>query len=290
MGSESGTPAVRLARRLRELREHEWRDLTITQADLARALSAQSKVTSTTVSSWESLTNDKAPTTARLNAYARFFATRRSMEGEGAPRLLALDNLTDDERERFDLLEEELFRLHGAITEILPTSEKRRRALLSFVEPGPVVIVCPEAPAHSRGPLADASSLNHTRLHRFADADAMLELFGHVRALNPERHVLRRLPDEMAQTDLQNHIVLVGGIGWNSTLRRILFDLERNLPIEQIEDERVAEGEVSGSRRTPTARSRPTSRSGSTMNGRANSSRTWGYSHACATRSTSVAR
>lgn len=244
MGSGSSTPAVRLARCLRELREHEWPDLTVTQVDLARALSAQSKVAATTVSSWESLTNTKTPTTARLNAYARFFATRRSMEGEGAPRLLALDSLTDEERERFEQLEEELYALHAHINEPPPATETPRRALLSFVDPGPVIIICPEAPTNSRGPLADENNVNHTRLHKFADADAMLELFGHIRALNPDRQVPHKLPSEIQQADLLNHIVLVGGIAWNTTMRRILSDLERELPIEQIEDERVRGGEV----------------------------------------------
>ncbi len=46
-----------------------------------------------------------------------------------------------------------------------------------------------------------------------------------------------------SRTDLQNHLVLLGGIGWNPTVRRILFELKK-LPIEQIEDERLSTGEV----------------------------------------------
>ena len=242
MVSGNGKAAVRLARRLRELREHEWPDSTLTQADLARALSAQSRVASATLSSWESLSTPKTPTTARLNAYARFFATRRSMDD--TPHLLALDSLTDDERERFEQLEEELFALHAAIDEAQPVGDARRRTLLSFEGTGPVVLICPEAPLESRGPLADEKNLNHTRLHLFADGDALLEVFGHIRALNPELHVLPRLPSEIQRADLQNHIVLLGGIGWNKTMRRILTDLEEKLPIEQLfNDARVPEGD-----------------------------------------------
>lgn len=104
--------------------------------------------------------------------------------------------------------------------------------------------MCPEAPHNARGPLADEKNLNHTRLHRFADIDALLEVFGHIRALNPDLHVLTRLPSEIQRTDLQNHIVLLGGIAWNKTMRRILFDLEKKLPIEQVEHSQVLEGEV----------------------------------------------
>lgn len=241
MSSVEGRPAVRLARRLRELREHEWPDVTLTQAQLARALSAQSRVASATLSTWENVTNPKTPTTARLNAYARFFATRRSLEGE--PHLIAVDELDDDERERFEQLEEELFGLHVALADAPPTTSDRR-LLLSFDDKGPIIIVCPEAPANARGPLADVTNINYTRLHRFADADALLELFGHIRALNPDRQVFTRLPADIQQSDLQGHLIILGGIGWNPTLRRIQTELGKRLPIEQIEDERMPEGEV----------------------------------------------
>ena len=71
--------AIRLARTLRELRE-STPGSELTQAQLAKALSAESRVASATLSSWESLTNPKTPTASRLSAYARFFATHRSLD------------------------------------------------------------------------------------------------------------------------------------------------------------------------------------------------------------------
>jgi hypothetical protein len=68
-------------------------------------------------------------------------------------------------------------------------------------------------------------------------------VFGHIRALNPELHVLPRLPSEIQRADLQNHIVLLGGIAWNKTMRRILSDLKEKLPIEQLDDATVPEGD-----------------------------------------------
>ena len=62
--------------------------------------------------------------------------------------------------------------------------------------------------------------------------------------MNPGLKVFRRLPSEIQQADLQNHIVLLGGIGWNSTTRRILSHLEEKLPIEQIDDKKIPEGDV----------------------------------------------
>ncbi|MDT0349536.1 helix-turn-helix transcriptional regulator [Pseudonocardia charpentierae] len=242
MASGSGA-ALRLAQRLRELREREWDEVTVRQAHVATALDASPA----TVSSYESPTAPKTPTTARLTAYAQFFATRRSVNGKG-PTLCDISSFTPDERERFEQLKTELFALHTAIDKepvVEPVAdEPRRRQILQFPGTDPVVIVCPAAPLDSLGPLADEKSLNHTRLHRFADADALLEVFGHIRALNPDLKVFHRLPSEVKQSDLQSHIVLLGGIGWNSTTRRILFHLKAELPIEQIDDVNVPEGEV----------------------------------------------
>jgi hypothetical protein len=236
--------ALRLARRLRELRESEWPGVRVTQQELAKALSAEGTVAPATISSYESSTNTKTPSPARLTSYARFFATRRSLDPE--PHLINDDDLKELERERFLELVEELLALRAAVHENRhedrPVREARR-TLLSFNDSGPLVIICPEAPEDSRGPLADESNHNFTRLHQYADLDALIEIFGHIRALNPEMHVLHRLPSTVQSEELQNHLVVLGGIGWNRTVRRILSELKK-LPIQQVEDPRVPTGEV----------------------------------------------
>jgi transcriptional regulator with XRE-family HTH domain len=248
MTSVNGTAAAaRLAARLRDLREHEWPNVNLTQARLAKVLGSEQRVASATLSSWENVNNPKPPPLNRLTAYARFFSTRRSLDVE--PRLLTVDELFDDERERYDELECELTELHAALgSGDLPSEANTRRLLLDFDDPGPlpgpVVILCPETPQHSRGPMAEEKDVNYTRLHRFADADALLEAFGHIRALNPERQVLHLIPSEIRKTDLQNHLVILGGIGWNPMLKRIQIELVKRLPIEQVEDPRLATGEV----------------------------------------------
>jgi transcriptional regulator with XRE-family HTH domain len=248
MTSVNGTgAAARLAGRLRDLREREWSDANLTQAALAKALSKEQRVAPATLSSWENVNNPKPPPAARLIAYARFFATRRSLAG--GPHLLTLDELDSEERERFDQLEADLLELHAALGSVDPLPmENTRRLLLDFDEPGPlsgpVVILCPEAPLASRGPLADENDANYTRLHRFADADALLEAFGHIRALNPKRQVLHRLPSDVRKSDLQHHLVILGGIGWNRMMNRVQTSLGKKLPIKQVEDPRLATGEV----------------------------------------------
>jgi hypothetical protein len=213
--------AVRLARTLRELRESAWPGVELTQAQLANALSAESRVASATLSSWESLTNPKTPTATRLSAYARFFATRRS--------------LTPDELERYHELEGELLGL-------LHTETVTRRNTFSFDE-GPVTIICPEVPEADRSRLAEESNPNFNRFQQFGDLDALLEIWGHVRVANPALTVNLRLASEVKADDLSGHVILLGGIAWNRVTRRIQSAIS-SMPITQVEVDELKTGEI----------------------------------------------
>ena len=87
--------ALQLAKRLRQLRQ-QWPDVSLTQQQLAEVFSTEEKLAGATVSSWESVSSPKLPPRRRLLAYARFFATQRSIEA--GPRLLPFKELTQDER------------------------------------------------------------------------------------------------------------------------------------------------------------------------------------------------
>jgi transcriptional regulator with XRE-family HTH domain len=228
------TQAIRLARTLRELRESAWPGIELTQAQLAKALSADSRVASATLSSWESLTNPKTPTASRLTSYARFFATRRSLEGK-EPHLLAEKDLTADEMERFRELEAELLGMLHADTQV-------RRGTFAFDE-GPVTIICPEVPAAERGALAEPTNPNFNKLQRLADLDALLEIWGHVRAENPKLSVRYRRPTEVVADDLSGHVILLGGIGWNKVTRRFQTAISQ-MPITQVEVPELDTGEI----------------------------------------------
>lgn len=226
--------AVRLARALRDLRVAEWPDVNLTQTQLASALSVEGRVAAATLSSWESLSNPKTPPAARLSSYARFFATKRSLDGK-QPHLIAEADLTPDERKRYGALEEHLLGL-------LHADEDVRRSLFSFEE-GPVTIVCPEVPEDERGPLADTGNPNFNRLQRFADLDALLEMWGHVRAENPELEVGIRLPDEVVADDFSAHVILLGGIAWNKVTRRFQSAIG-DVPITQVGQSNLSTGDI----------------------------------------------
>ena len=162
--------AIRLARALRNLRESTWPDREVTQSQLAKALSSEGRVAGPTLSSWESLTNPKTPSVARISAYARFFCTERSLEGE--PHLIPEDQLTPEELDRFRELESRLLRLFHP-------EEPKLQHIFRFQD-GPIIVICPDAPEEVRGSLAKEDDPNFTKLQQYGDLDALIELYGHL--------------------------------------------------------------------------------------------------------------
>jgi hypothetical protein len=144
--------AVLLARRLRQLRTQQWPDARLTQQSLARAFSAEEPLAVATVSSWESATSPKLPPRHRLRAYARFFATVRSVET--SPTLLPFAALTADEQADCKRLETELLRLRSLVAEEPTEEEIAAGRSWHFTDAGPVTLVCAELPRDQTGPLA----------------------------------------------------------------------------------------------------------------------------------------
>jgi hypothetical protein len=232
--------AMRLAQRLRQLRL-KWPDARLTQEKLAAAFSAEEKLAPATISSWESVTAPKPPPTRRLRAYARFFATQRSIE-QKAPRLLALEELTPDEKSEYDTLAKELLELRdlvagGPAEEAIAVSRSWH-----FNDSSKVTIVCAELPKNQQGPLAEPSDPNYTDLQRYADQDALIELFGHIRAQNPSTDVHFKIPADVEPDDLTGHVVLLGGVVWNEITGRLSEMAE--LPIRQFGHPGLLTGEI----------------------------------------------
>jgi hypothetical protein len=65
----------------------------------------------------------------------------------------------------------------------------------------------------------------------------------HLRASNPELQVVHRLPSEVVADDLSGHLVLLGGVGWNTITRRLLKTLSE-MPISQFEVSDLTTGEI----------------------------------------------
>jgi hypothetical protein len=232
--------ALQLARRLRQLRQQRWPDARLTQDKLAKAFSVEEPLAAASVSSWESFSSPKLPPRHRLHAYARFFASPRSVEA--VPKLLALDELTQDEKSTYKELEAELLRLRSAASGESPEQEIAFSRSWHFSDTSRVTIVCAQMPPDQTGPLAEPTNPNYTELHTYADVDALMELHGHIRAENPQMTVLYRTPPEVDPDDLTGHIILLGGVIWNEIAGR-LSEMAK-LPVRQVTDSKLSSGDI----------------------------------------------
>jgi transcriptional regulator with XRE-family HTH domain len=219
-------PARRLAERLRDLREGE----NLTQKQLANVLGGPDPLSIASVSLWEKAGSDRLPPPPRLAAYARLFCTGRSFASD-PPRLLDSDDLTEQERERETELYEELIilRERAQSTNVPVEAKETRSALWHFSDSIAVSIVCSDA--KESPPYSQPSHLNYSRYARYADLDALLEVFGRVKADNPAR-MIRILPTErLAQDFALNHLIIIGGAASDAAS---LFAQEIPLPAAEI--------------------------------------------------------
>ena len=206
-----------LAHRLRALREGHWEGVSLTQSQLGRALGGTKPLSVALISSWENPSNPKIPPENRLSAYATFFATYRSVERRPV-RLLRDADLTATERAARDDLLRELRALREAALRGDPAPESSpHRGIWHFPDLRCVTIVCAQLPSYFRDqiPYADPNSPDYIEAYHYADLDALLELYGHIRATNPRNHVNYRLASTLTIDDLTTHLVLLGGVDWN---------------------------------------------------------------------------
>ncbi|WP_203925751.1 XRE family transcriptional regulator [Virgisporangium ochraceum] len=228
-----------MALRLRALRESRWPDLRVTQFHLAEAFGGEKPLSLSLISSWESTRSAALPPVHRLNQYSIFFATRRSVSGARA-RLLTEGELTPAERVERDVLYEELSRLRYPEDGSEPAVVRRPLAApgdeigggpFHFVDQKPVTIVCSRLPAELRAelPYTDPRDPDYIRSFSYADNDALIELYGHVRAVNPTIAVNIRTADVLEEDDYTTHLVLLGGTDWNP----VTADIQRrsNMPV-----------------------------------------------------------
>lgn len=230
--------ALQLASRLKQLRQQSPR---LTQKNLADAFSAEESLSPATVSSWESLRSPKLPPEHRIHAYARFFATGRSVRLT-QPKLFSLDELDSGEKKTYERLYAELLRLRSAASGEPPEEEPIFTRSWLFRDGGRVTFVCAQLPDDITGEFGDPESPNYTELQTYADIDALVELFGHIRAENPATTVHYKTPRDVVRDDLTGHLVLLGGVVWNEVAGR-LSEMAK-LPIKQVKDPPLATGEI----------------------------------------------
>lgn len=192
-------------------------------------------VSPATISSWENEANDTIPPVHRLEAYATFFATERSVESTPY-RLLARSDLKKDELDRRDDLFFELVKLSDPAPDDDPSVARSPfdGTLWQFPEGEEITVVCSELPPERREQMlyTNPGVPDYVESYKYADLDALLELHGHVRAANPTSRVQVRVAAEMQPAQYTSHLVLLGGVDWNEVTATLLQELE--LPVRQM--------------------------------------------------------
>jgi hypothetical protein len=247
-GVNSQDPRQLLARRLRELREHQWPDRKITQPQLARALGGGKPLSVPLISSWESQAAPRIPPANRLEGYASVFATPRTFDGP-EPAQLRSEDMTEEERAVLKELRQELMRLRSnALRDGTPDNGVAAGHIAGEIEqsfstspwrfPGSqtITIVCAQWPPEilSEIPYTDVADPDFVELLTCSELDALFELHGHLRAVNPHNQVNFRIAGKLTADDYTSHLVALGGIDWNTMTSTALERL--SLPVQQIAD------------------------------------------------------
>lgn len=243
-------PRLALAERLRQLRDQWLPDRRITQLQVA---SVFGQVSVPLISSWESKTNPRLPTPARLEGYAILFGAPRCLDLE-PPRLLGADEMTEDERRSVADLARELAHLRGEAlggNTPLPATARLAPSIAESLEGGPlrfrdgntITIVCGQWPPDMRAkvPYTDVADPDYIELLQYSDLDALFELHGHLRAANPANQVNLRIAGKLAPDDYHSHLILLGGVDWNSATTNVLARLQ--LPVQQVADWSESDGQ-----------------------------------------------
>jgi transcriptional regulator with XRE-family HTH domain len=223
----------RLSDRLRSLREEVP---GLTQKDLAQVFEGNVSM----VSMWE--TGRRLPPEPRLRTYARLFATRQSFTAGPRPRLVGDEELTGEELRRLRDLEEELFglRREATVTGDGTAAEPSMPPHVFRLTGGaPITIVCADVPEDKRPRYARRTDLNYVRASSFADLDALLDLFGHLRAENPDERVRIRASAELKVEEMSGHLILLGGTVWNEATRLLSEQIDLPLGLESVDGEEI---------------------------------------------------
>jgi hypothetical protein len=153
--------------------------------------------------------------------------------------------MTDDERHHAAELEFELDDLRNAA---LGESGVRRRDDLAapaefpglrdpfwrFANDRDITIVCAELPADQipPSPLTDPTDPDFVGSYIYADLGAVMEMYGHLRAVNPNSNVkIRAARSGLVSDDYTDHLVLLGGVDFNHVTQAVLDLID--IPIKQ---------------------------------------------------------
>jgi transcriptional regulator with XRE-family HTH domain len=209
-------PARALAKRLRALRKQGG----LTQRKLGDHLNRSPGL----ISSWENDDSPVTPPVEQLEAYAALFGS-----------LLHDTSVEALNEELLGLRLQSRSSQNPVMLQRRPESTLVGQGLWHFEgeEDDLVVIVCPQLPDDLLGrlPHTDPENPDYSEISRLTDLDALLELHGHIRAVNPDLRVEVRSVTDLESDHLTAHVVVLGGVDYNAAQR--VFLRRSEVPVRQ---------------------------------------------------------
>ena len=103
-----------------------------------------------------------------------------------------------------------------------------------FADGNTITIVCAQWPQDmmEKIPYTEVNDPDYIELLKYSELDALFELYGHLRAVNPANQVNLRIVGTLAPDDYTSHLVSLGGVDWNTITRSTLNRLP--IPVQQI--------------------------------------------------------
>jgi len=240
----SGAGPDSLAERLRLLRQSGL-SRPLTQREVAAALGRDKPLSLALISSWE---NGKAvPPDDRLRDLARLYAPGADGDTVRPPGLLDDARLGESGRQARERLERELFLLRERSEpgDAGPGGRPERGTgaaggMWHFPDGAEICIVASRLPDRvlASVPYAGYRHPNHINMLHFADADALVEVFGHLRAANPRSKVTFKTWEDMVTDDWSKHVVVLGG-DWNEAAQ--WYRRRVDLPVQYVDPNPDAE-------------------------------------------------
>jgi hypothetical protein len=106
--------------------------------------------------------------------------------------------------------------LSGPLTSRRTPSSEMAQSMWHFPDGSRITLVCSRRSPDRRQPSSAPDNLNYVRLSDLADLDALIEIYGTIRAYNPTSPVVIMAAQDLRQRDVANHLVLIGGLAWEA--------------------------------------------------------------------------
>lgn len=91
-----------------------------------------------------------------------------------------------------------------------------RQSMWYFPDRTQITLVSYRLPLDQRPPSSDPDNPNYVRFADLADLDTLIDIYGAVRADNPQSQVVIKAAQDLAQQDVATHLVLIGGLTWEA--------------------------------------------------------------------------